>query len=246
MIKISKFTSTDENEYPEGSAIVNFIDYSETDKIITYKKTVNNTTIFAFKINVSDIYSLADFAEQTFWGIDIRAIGEYKKISEEFYTVDSKYIVNLLKKSLPDKNNSLLVNSNTGEADMVFFLPYNTNTSQDIIFRVQDNPIFTTVESSGEIVEVEHASWKEIIAPIEAASFTQDENFVTVSLSTDPKISKVYVEQVNGLINKTSVTLVNGQGTFSILKLGLESGQIAAAKIGHKYYTGLLNFSTTI
>jgi hypothetical protein len=64
---------------------------------------------------------------------------------------------------------------------------------------------------------------------------------VPVEIHTSPFIKEAYVEQVCGTLDRTKVTLIDGVGRFNILTNTLQPGEVAAAKVGFKYW---VNFET--
>jgi hypothetical protein len=68
---------------------------------------------------------------------------------------------------------------------------------------------------------------------------------VSVTCS-DTSVSKLYLEQVVGLLDRTQVKLTNGVGSFNVLTDTLASGDEVKVKIGYKKYSNVNTFTKTL
>lgn len=76
----------------------------------------------------------------------------------------------------------------------------------------------------------------EFVAPITAtgpATISANSSAV-VNVSTLPGISAVYLEQVHGILPQVKIPLTNGQGSFTVLTLGMVAGDEVQVKLGFK------------
>lgn len=55
-----------------------------------------------------------------------------------------------------------------------------------------------------------------------------------INISTLPGISAVYLEQVHGILPQVKIPLTNGQGSFTVLTLGMAAGDEVQVKLGYK------------
>lgn len=76
----------------------------------------------------------------------------------------------------------------------------------------------------------------EFVAAITATgpSVVLPNSSAVVNISTLPGISAVYLEQVHGIVPQVKIPLTNGQGSFTVLTLGMNSGDEIEVKLGFK------------
>lgn len=82
---------------------------------------------------------------------------------------------------------------------------------------------------------------KELVDPITmttTSTSVEPDGSVTVNVTSSSYVDEIYLEQISGIPNKKRVDLVNGQGKFKLYATGLEVGEVAKVKAGHKKFVG--------
>jgi hypothetical protein len=95
-----------------------------------------------------------------------------------------------------------------------------------------------------------NTSYKSLFAPITSSTTVTSPSVgdaipVTVTCA-DTSVSKLYLDQVVGVLDKLQVDLTNGVGTFTILTNTLSAGETVKVKIGYKKYSSVNIFTKTL
>lgn len=184
------------------------------------------------------------------------------------FTID---LLSLFDKTYAVRPSPLTIAGIAADAPYMFpiriFVPHVGATFNECTFHVlTTNESFKTIDTPDNIVPVinsdiwnisvdttKHAvidsatSYKTFLAPIASTTTVTSPSVgdvipVTVTCA-DTSISKLYLDQVVGVLDKTQVNLTNGVGTFSILTNTLSAGETVKVKIGYKKYTNVNTFT---
>lgn len=71
---------------------------------------------------------------------------------------------------------------------------------------------------------------------LQAAATMAPDSSATITVTTDPSVKEVFMDAVQGLINKQRVTLVNGVGTLTAYSTDLVSGDTVRVRAGYRKY----------
>jgi len=125
-----------------------------------------------------------------------------------------------------------------------------TINTEDNIVPVQNSDIWNIVADTTHTVVNSVTSYKDILASITSSTTaTSPSAGTTIPVSvtcSNTSISKLYLEPIVGLLDRTEVTLTNGVGSFNILTDTLSSGNTVKIKIGYKRYSNVNTFTKTL
>jgi len=136
-------------------------------------------------------------------------------------------------------------------------LTTNSSTKGELL-NVEDNivPLINTdiwnivTDTTKHTVIDSATSYKTFFAPITSnttvTSPTVGDAIPVTVTCADTSISKLYLDQVVGLLDKMQVELTNGVGTFTVLTNTLSAGETVKVKIGHKKYSSINIFTKTL
>jgi hypothetical protein len=120
------------------------------------------------------------------------------------------------------------------------------------VVNLNDDPTLTGNDYQQTVLEtgLPFWDWKTLISNITLTPNTNtpsagDDIIINVT-TADTSITKVYVESVVGISNKSVVTLNNGQGSFIIKTDSLSSGDEVVVKVGYKYFSNKASYSTVL
>lgn len=125
--------------------------------------------------------------------------------------------------------------------ELTYRFNYGYSTATDVIIGPSARDFTST--STTDI------AFTDMIEPIYVSTTSDDVpagNPVPVYVKTADYLPYVYVTQVCGIPDRTKVTLTNGTGTFNILTTTLQPGDVAEAKIGHKWWFNTDTISKTL
>jgi hypothetical protein len=123
--------------------------------------------------------------------------------------------------------------------------------TEDNIVPLINNDIWNIITDTTKHTVVDSVtSYKTFFAPITSTTTVTSPSVgdaipVTVTCA-DTSVSKLYLDQVVGVLDKLQVDLTNGVGTFTILTNTLSAGETVKVKIGHKKYSSVNIFTKTL
>jgi hypothetical protein len=147
---------------------------------------------------------------------------------------DCKIIVN---RPIPLVNDSVTTLTIVGDVNVV-----NLNNDPTLT----GNQVQQTILETG----LPFWDWKTLISNVTLTPNTNNPSAgddIIINVTTeDTSITKVYVESVVGISNKSIVNLNNGQGSFIIKTDSLSSGDEVVVKVGYKYFSNKASYSTVL
>lgn len=228
--------------------------FTVTPTVLKYIFKVNSSVKYNITLSLEELKKFQGFYSQSFITISPRVGVD----TPEETVLTEADLVSLLEITLPQKRNILqyYTDSVHGTFPITLFVDSVTGDFESFSYRVAfpiENvtaDFENTVSVTGNVELVNEAKpWKEFFSNITAVSeqstYTAGDT-INITVTTDPFIDYVYVENVVGLLDKTKVKLTNGVGSFSILTSSLSSGDEVEAKIGFKKYTGATKFKTIL
>lgn len=241
-----------------------------TEDLLEYKLTrsktgdeTEDTVIQNFKLTLDDLKSHNRFYDHSYWTFKADEFNIDPTYQETLLKIQ---LLNIFELSFPTKA-SPLINYNT-DIDYVqplrMFIPSENSKFTDCTFLVlgaEDltptsnitDPwvITTTVEvNAPNTFEDSYETIRNIIGTV-----TANTSLSTVSPGTpipvtvtcsDTSVSKLYLEQVVGTLDRLSVDIVDGTGTFNILTDTLATGDTVKVKIGYKKFSNVSVFTKVI
>lgn len=183
-------------------------------------------------------------------------------------------LLSIFDKTYAVRPSSLIIPAVAADAPYMFplriFVPHVGATFDECTFHVlTTNESFTNIDAPDNIVSLINSdvwnisvdttkhtvidsatSYKSLLAPITSTTTVTSPSVgdaipVTVTCA-DTSVSKLYLDQVVGLLDKLQVDLTNGVGTFTILTNTLSAGETVKVKIGYKKYTSVNIFTKTL
>lgn len=213
---------------------------------------------FNYKINLSDLRQAKTFGEQSIFAISdvlTQHIGQEPNNTQ--YTVQPGFIINTLLRTYVTKYNpitetqcpfKIIVDSDNGDFTTFSYIAI----IPDPEFKNDDFSEWNTTAliqtNTGTVVEG-WTDWKSVFEDIQVSTKQTTAaagDTITVEVSCADTVSKIYLEALCGILDRTEVTLTNGVGVFNILTNTLAAGDKVAVKCGHKSFTNLVTFSQTL
>lgn len=114
----------------------------------------------------------------------------------------------------------------------------------DVVSYIFTGPSATDIQNAS-ILDRERSLLPNIQLSSTVTGITPDSS-ATITVTSDPDVKEVWLEPVCGIINKTRVSLTNGQGSFKIYSTGLETGDIVRVKAGHKKVLGISSLELSV
>ena len=234
------------------------IDLSFQDNIILYKLYNSNNLKLSFNLDYDIIKTNSKFADQTVWSLTPACVKQLFSSTVE-YTVTANDIVNVFSKTLAAKPTSLTyVNGeaiffplfnlfvpslSSGINDIKISLPFSQNSDDtlDITYTFNNQEIFP--ESLALLKD--HVEEITITTDKDNTDINEGD-IINVTLTSDPSVKFIYVEERFGKVSKSVVRLTNGVGTFTVDTQDLLSGDDIEFKVGYKYFTGVSSFRKQI
>jgi hypothetical protein len=206
-------------------------------------------------IKLSELNKKPGFVDQTLWSklttqqlLNIDDEGVYSALE-----LTDVQIVDVFGETLISKPAGLMNASSTyWDSFYNIFIPDADDFSSAIVRIIWDSSYTTGYEvigPSSSLFVNEVATIQDLVSPITMSSDQTTiaaDGSITVNIETDTFIDEVYLEQVYGILNKTRVKLTNGIGSFVLYATGLEAGETARVKAGHRKYTGIANFTVPV
>jgi hypothetical protein len=239
------------------------IDLSFENDNILYKLYSNDIVKMSFKLDYNIVKNNSKFNEQTAWGLTLACVNAIFSSTENNveYVITDNDLVQIFNKTLATKPPVLaLVNDrviftplltffvpyiSSGVNDIKIYLPYSENSGEgalQITYSFNDEELENLPESTSLKDDIEPIS----ITTDKDNSPITESDIINVTLTANPSIKFVYVEEKFGKVSKSLVRLNNGVGTFTVDTQDLLSGDNVEFKVGYKYFTGVSSFSKQI
>ncbi len=213
----------------------------------------NERMLFWHKIDLETLKSLNGFIDNTIWYVaDDIAITEDSSGTPIATTIRQDQIVDVFASTLATKSSvvgplygygklpyTIYVGDSSGDFDD-FTLVLRLNSLDEFIFEGPSVSSITneTVPSARSLLpSITMSSTQTTIEP---------DSSITISITTDPSVKEVYLEQVYGTLNKMRVPLTNGSGEFQLFSTSIASGEMVRVKAGYRKFTGVSDFSMTV
>lgn len=210
-------------------------------------------------IKLSELQKKPGFVDQTLWGrVSLQVLFPARNPEPPYnyiaQTVDESALIDVFSETVTAKPKTFSTLSSTyGRVPYAIFVPDADDVNSWIIRLKIDANHTAGYEIEGPsanlFVDEDLGDITNVIAPISLSSdqaTVSTESSITVTVTSEPYINEIFLEQVYGILNKARVKLTNGQGTFNILTDGLQSGEEIRVKAGHKKFTGIASFSKII
>jgi len=238
-----------------------------TDNLLEYKLTrtkldeeTDDVVIYNFKITLDTLKNHNRFCDQSYWTFNGK---EYVGEQEE---INSTTLLSIFDLSYPTKRKILVLPTDTDYLSSIrMFVPSVNSKFTDCLFQVlqpQDivssdaiepskwNIIVNTIVNSPNTFIDEDVKISNVIATVTSSTSVSspvagDVIPVTVTCS-NTTVTKLYVEPIVGVVDRTEVVLANGSGSFNVLTNSLASGDTVRMKIGHKKYSNINTFTKTL
>ena len=227
--------------------------------------TTKEITIYNIKINLNDLKSNNSFADQTYWSIDDNVF--VHAVPTEPFPISYLNLVPLLDNTITSKRSAITLRDvdKHDELPFIFFVDsvngdfttfsyFALTPADNSLMSIQDEvptPEHTvSIEvNSPHTHENTAPGWKSSFSAITATSANSSAaagDVVNVTVTTDTNLSKVYLEPIIGILDRTEVHLTNGSGSFNILTSTLTAGETATVKIGHKKFSNVTKFTQVL
>lgn len=240
-----------------------------TDNVFQYKLTqspvddeTEDTIIYDFTLSLDALKTHSRFSDQSYWTFNC---SELPEATEDLSNVQLLSIFDL---SFPTKRSRLILSTDIEYNKSIrMFVPSANSTFSDCLFLVaqpldiipagtvipeeMDLPNITTTTTVNTpnvfINEVAPSITKSIVASVTSSTTLSSPTAgtiipVTVTCS-DANVTRVYLEGIVGLTDRTEVPLTAGVGSFNIITDSLASGDTVKVKIGHKKYSSVNTFT---
>jgi hypothetical protein len=257
--------------FPEGSKTytLNHI-LNITEDLLQYKLTRTKTgeeetdvILQNFELSLDVLKSHNRFYDHSYWTVKT---DEFNPDVTYRQPLVKQQLLNIFELSFPTKA-SPLIDYNV-DIDYVqplrFFVPSENSKFTDCTFLVLGAEDLTPSETISDVwnitttVEVNtpntfensYANIREIFGTISSntslSTVSAGTTIPVIVTCSDTLVSKLYLEQVTGVLDRLTVDMVNGTGTFNILTDTLTSGDVVKVKIGYKKFSNLNTFTKTI
>lgn len=84
--------------------------------------------------------------------------------------------------------------------------------------------------------------YEDLMSHIHIGEHTIDGDVITVNFTTDDDVDFIWLEKVVGHLPKEKIAVTNKAGSFKIIKLGLDSGDVVETKLGYRYWVNKETF----
>jgi hypothetical protein len=223
----------------------------DTFEIKVYRTTDSTDKILLWhKIELAELTKKPGFDSQTVWYVNQFANTVAVKDNEEVVSDIKGYdIVDLFSETITSKPEQLTKQP----IPYIIFVPdaHNPAGMNSFLYRINmDSSVQFIIEGpSASDFDDETITIKDMISNITLSSDSttlSPDSSIVINVTSDPVIKEVYLEQVSGMLNKTRVKLTNGQGSFTLFSTGLDAGETARVKVGHRKFTGVSDFSIIV
>jgi hypothetical protein len=240
----------------EETAFTHNFNITATKLEYTFKNLTENKVLCSIELELDNLKSNPRFCSQSLWAFQNRGfLGE----DTSLYTIETINLISIFDITKNDKSQRVyLKGDNYSEIPFRIFVDSKDGDFTSFSYLVA-NPDPTLGQDIGHTTTVitnigtpptdVYTEWKSVIAPITLSttqSSVQAGDIITVNVSTDESLDKIYLEQITGILDRTVVKLNNGIGSFNILTNTLSSGDTVEIKAGHKLFTGVTNFTKTL
>jgi hypothetical protein len=230
--------------------VVNYSNYpqvfdTEAEKVL---EKVNNTQIiYDYILPIASIKQAKRFNTNTLFGVSIT-----QHQNDGTGTLQSNSLVNISEITKPlritNPFSGKLVFGNTTAPVLQILVKDTNGTFEDwdlFVFSSSGTTINSNITFTKSTDFLNIIDYLDIISVSKDTSYTSAD-YTQYTVSTQPYIDEVYLEQVTGLINKSRVKIDNtGKGTFKVLNSSVDSEGIAV-RLGFASYTGLTKFTDTL
>lgn len=224
---------------------------------VIFTNVTENKVLFKYSIDFS---SFNDLTEQTIYGIiqpwdlqeDIisrKNLTDLSSLTSIDKDVKKYFVGSSIVKFLVEKDSPTSVNDIT----LLIYEPCDPSEKgvvggDDSIDMTEYGRHNITVDGTG----IDQTSYLKTIETIDeclaeiTTTSTTSGDVITVNVSTDPKVSKIYLDSTVGYLPKAVVNLTNGTGSFKVITTGLETGDVVSVKLGFKKWSNRSTFTKTI
>ena len=206
------------------------------------------------KLELSKLQSKPGFVDQTLWAINTKN-GFYAVTGEEdtpvCFSPNEEDLIDVFSTTLVSKPNALVsFGSPASQALMMVFIKDSSADLTQAVIRlgVPVDGNYEVVGPSAADFSDADLNFKDLISDItltSTGSLAADSS-ITVNVQSDSFIKEVIVEPLVGMVSKTRVSLTAGQGSFKLFSTGLESGDVARVKVGHRKFDSVATFTKTV
>lgn len=230
-----------------------------TLKLTTIDQEPSDIVCVNVSLSLDEFKSNIRFHEQGLFSInELFADGSFSE--EEPRVVDSTGIVSLFDLTSADRNLRIEKNDSPSfKFPFMMFVPFDSADFTDFTYLVKlpdavvgQPSIYTdtiTVNAGNQVFD-EVKERNSLLSTITVSSSNTSPvagDIIDVSVSSsEPNLTKVYLEAISGITNKTEVNLVNGSGSFKILTDTLSSGDEVKVKLGFKSFKSTATYTATL
>jgi hypothetical protein len=243
---------------------INITDQSLTFELIRAKSgtETQDVVLYNFSLALSTLQSHTRLHDHSFWSIKslIRKPAEQEILGAE--SLDPIFDVTRNYKLVPMFNSVEL----RSQFDFPFriFVPSKTSTFSQCVFYVGDfkgvtptdgssTPWNNTITVNVNSPNVFTNGYRDV--PFLFGSITSSTSLQSVSAGTtipvtvncsDTTVSKLYLEPICGIVDRTEVIMTNGTGKFNVITNTLTAGETVEVKIGYKTYSDRNKFTQVL
>jgi hypothetical protein len=252
--------------------ILNITDSVLEYKLSRAKKgdEVSDVVLYNIKLNLDTLKSHNRFFDQSLWTIDLSRntfmlphegaqteiiVSELGSIYSNSYPTKQKPLVDPVTDSdymMPIRIFVPSVNSTFNDCTIFvgkfidgIFSNGTLQPAENSFYDITTNIMLNGAEITADMTDL-RASLATITATTTSTTVAPGDLIPVTVTCSDPSVTKLYLEQVVGLLDRTQVDLSSGTGTFNIITNTLVSGNTAKVKIGYKLYTNVTAFTKTI
>jgi hypothetical protein len=245
------------------------IDIQENTFTYTLTDSTNNVVYHNISLDLSELKNNPRFVDQSWWAITDSSLGVQAGTCNPVTSqtiIKSEDLVSILDRTYGSKRQfSSIIGVDDYDAFPIKFFVRSTkdnftNFVYTLVIPETDNlelngvelkpqPSEITVNTGVEILDTD-LPWLSVFDSIQLSTdqtgISAGDNIIVNVTCGNTNVSKVYLEQVLGLLDRTEVSLVNGIGRFTIITNTLMAGDIVKVKAGYKKYNNFTNFTTTL
>lgn len=222
-----------------------------------------NSTVISLTLSIDEFKSYVRYHEQGLFSFDVNvAMGGS---IEQPLELNKFSVVSLFDLTKSDRNIRAERNDSPSfNFPFMIFVPFESGNFTDFEYLVKspdanvnstgafDQSVYTDtiIVNTGNQIINETKSRQDLLATL-----TLDSNNATPAAGdtieihvtcSEPSVTRLYLDQVSGIANKTEVKLINGNGSFKILTDTLTAGDEVKVKIGFKSFRSVASYTTTL
>lgn len=207
----------------------------ESDNIIIWHKILNSNVLTA----VTDDYSLiATNVGKRSDSVDSLSVADLHYVFDETYV--TRKTVRTSSPIIDCPYSIFIRDASVGLSSATIIID---TPPSDLVSYIFAGPSAADIENA-QILDRERSLLPNI--QLASSASVSADSVATVSVTSDSDVKEVWLEPVCGIINKTRVSLTNGQGSFKVYSTGLETGDIMRVKAGHKKVLGMTSVEVTV